>query len=321
MTLPEFDFGEGFNGGQLTRLREAAHWFGSFRIRHPLLPAVRCGEAVELARAFFKLPKEEKQRLAIDGSPHFRGFSVMENERDWREQLHLGREEVSRGGPPYEQLRGPNLWPQDNGWKQRMLELISDLESAAKDVLRTLALSLDMPDSRFLHESETSYLVFKLIHYQPLSGTEPRLGVAPHVDFSWITLLLQDDTGGLEFSTAEGSWLTVPEVPGTLVINLGEIMEFATRGYYRATPHRVVNSVRSRISMPFFLNPALDSRIDPIDSFMSGEPPQRMAEGEPGTSTHVHRVFSEVRRDPVVYGDEEWKRKGLGIYCQACFAR
>ena len=320
MTLPEFDFRTGIDGGQLTRLREAAHSIGSFRIRHPLHPAVRCDEALALAQAFFTLPMEEKQRLAIDRSRHFRGFSVMQNERDWREQLHLGREELSRRGPPpYEQLRGPNLWPNENGWKQRMLELITDLECAAKDVLRALALSLGMPDAKFLRESETSYLVLKLIHYQPLSGIEPRLGVAPHVDFSWITLLLQDDTGGLEFGTPDGKWLQVPGVPGTLVVNMGEIMEFATRGYYRATPHRVVNSVQSRISLPFFLNPGLDTRIDPIDFSINAERPRRVAEGEPGTSSHVHRVFSEVRRDPFVYGDEEWKRKGLGIYCQACF--
>jgi len=320
MTLPEFDFRSGFTDSQLTRLREVAHSIGSFRIRHPLFPAVRCGEVLAQAKAFFNLPSEEKQRLAIDRSPHFRGFSVMHNERDWREQLHLGREEAERLVPPsYEQLRGPNLWPNDNAWKQQMLDLMTELECVAKDVLGVLALSLGTPDSKFVHERETPYLVLKLIHYQPLPGIEPRLGVAPHVDFSWITLLLQDDTGGLEVGTPDGAWHEVPGGNATVVVNMGEIMESATRGYYRATPHRVMNGVRSRMSLPFFLNPGLDTKIDPRDSPMSGERPRRIAEGASGTSAHVHRVFSEIRRDPFVYGDEEWKRKGLGIYCQACF--
>jgi len=307
--LPVFDFGDGLDG---EKLREPAHALGAFRIRHPLFPAARCREALTLVRAFFNLPAEEKQRLAIERSPHFRGYSVMQNERDWREQIHFGREEAARHGALYEQLRGPNLWPSDSAWKSAMLESIADLERTARDVLSALAISLGLPRERFLAEKEVAYLVVKLIHYQPLAHCEARTGVAPHVDFSWITLLLQDDTGGLEIRDSDGAWFAVPPIPGTLVVNMGEILQYATRGYFPAAPHRVINGARSRVSLPFFLNPALDTRVRPIDLAASGEPVD--------DGTHVHRVFTTAKQDPFIYGDEEWRRKGLNVYCGTCVA-
>jgi isopenicillin N synthase-like dioxygenase len=285
---------------------------GAFLIRHPLFPESRCTRAISLAREFFDLPDCQKRTLAIEQSPHFRGYSVMHNPRDWREQLHLGREE--RANPTY-QLRGPNLWPESAEWKSEILALIDDFEQAARNVLRELAISLGTRP--FLRDDEIPYLVVKLIHYQELPNGELRSGVAPHVDFSWITLLLQDDTGGLEIRTRDGEWLPIEPTPGTLVVNFGEILEFATGGYYAATPHRVVSGSRSRISIPFFLNPALDTRVEPVsDHKKRWSVPQEFQD-----STHVHRVFSTRRQAPFVYGDEEWKRKGLGIYCESCFQR
>jgi isopenicillin N synthase-like dioxygenase len=288
---------------------------GAFLIRHPLFPASRCAHALSLAREFFALPDSQKQQLAIEQSPHFRGYSVMHNPRDWREQLHLGREEPIS---PSHQLHGPNLWPCDPEWKAAILALMRDLETAARDVLRSLALSLGA--APFLRDDESPYLVMKLIHYQELPNGELRSGVAPHVDFSWITLLLQDGTGGLEFRTRDGEWLPIEPTPGTLVVNIGEILEFATRGYYAATPHRVVSGSQSRISIPFFLNPALETRVEPLKTFtdhtLRWSVPPEFQDG-----THVHRVFSTPREAAFVYGDEEWKRKGLGIYCESCFQR
>ena len=320
MTLPEFDFRGNLDSGRLDQLREAAHQVGAFRVRHPLFCGSRCTEALALARDFFDLPPVEKQRLAIERSPHFRGYSVMHNNRDWREQLHLGREEAAgQSVAPYAPLRGPNLWPDDPEWKRRMLALIDDLERAARDVLAALAVSVGLPLSQFIGENELPYLVVKLIHYQELPNGALRSGVAPHVDFSWITVLLQDDTGGLQIRRRDGVWQEAAAAPGALVIHIGEILEYASRGYYSATPHRVLSGIRSRISVPFFLNPALDTRVEPVDIPLSVAHTPRIAEGEPGTPAHVHRVFSELRSRPFIYGDEEWRRKGLGIYCESCF--
>jgi isopenicillin N synthase-like dioxygenase len=231
----------------------------------------------------------------------------MRNERDWREQIHFGREEAVSGG-----LRGPNLWPPDAAWRLRTLGLLSDLELAGREILAELAVRPNLPPLYFLAQDEDPYLLLKMILYQaPPSGT-PRSGVAPHVDFSWITLLVQDDTGGLEVRAQDGDWIDVPPIAGVLVVNVGEILEFASRGHYRATPHRVVNrsADRSRVSLPFFLNPSLDTLVEPaqINAAPEREPDKR----------HVHRVFSKSRNEPFIFGEQEWRRKGLGIWCTSC---
>jgi isopenicillin N synthase-like dioxygenase len=194
---------------------------------------------------------------------------------------------------------------------------MDDLEKAGRDVLCGLARSLDLPATQFLDKQESPYRVAKLIHYPAVANGQRRSGVAPHVDFSWITLLLQDDTGGLEIRSRDGTWLEVPVVPGTLVVNLGEILEFATRGYYAATPHRVASGRRARMSLPFFLNPALETQVERVELPASAE--TCLLRTDDDASGHVHRVFSRRREHSFVYGDEEWRRKGLGLYCEACF--
>ena len=303
MEIAQFDL---TGGAPAAELAEAARRVGCFYVSHPLFPPSRCEEALHDARAFFDLPSEEKRRLAIERSPHFRGYSVMHNDRDWREQIHFGREEPACGAEPaYAGLRGPNLWPSDPLWRHGLLHLMDDLERVGREVLSVLVANFD--------QDEAPYLLLKLIHYQIPPDGLPRSGVAPHVDFSWITLLLQDDAGGLEARTPDGVWLDVPPVSGALLVNIGEILQFASGGRCLATPHRVTSRPkRSRVSMPFFLNPGLAQRVK-RSSLNSERCMQYAQAGE-----HVHRVLSGSEEEPFVFGDAEWKRKGLGVWCSDC---
>jgi len=297
--LKQFEFGD--RSDDFRRVREAAHSMGCFYARHPRLSEARLLEAISAARAFFALPVDERLRLAIEHSPHYRGYSEMRNERDWREQIHFGREEAAI---VHQQLRGPNLWPADARWRTQILALIDDLEAAARDILT--ALSPELP-----YEDDSPYLLLKLIHYPAWPGLTPRHGVAPHVDFSWIALVIQDDTGGLEMRTPAGEWIEIPARPGAVVVNTGEVLQFATRGYLQATPHRVVNRSReqSRVSMPFFFNPPLTQVVSPL----AGPVHPLAADRE-----HVHRVLRGTENEPFLFGDAEWRRKGLGVWCKDC---
>lgn len=295
-TLATYEFG---GAACALGLREEVQRTGAFYARHPLFPASRCERAIDLARGFFALPPAEKEAIHLARSRHFRGYSEMRNERDWREQVHFGREEPARSGSPYDRLRGPNLWPADVAWREEVLGLLADLETVGREILQALC---------YFSAEEEAYLLLKMIHYgaSPADGARP--GVAAHVDFSWITLLLQDEVGGLEVRTPEGEWVAVAPCPGTLVVNLGEILEFSTGGAFRATPHRVRTSSRPRISLPFFLNPALDTVVGPGGGWRPAAP-------VPG---HVHRVYSLPPRIPVVFGEEEWRRKGENDWCAEC---
>src|SRR6478735_7514758 len=125
MELRQFDFGDRLHNGLLAELREATRTAVCFYARHPLFPSSRCAGALADAKQFFDLPEQAKRDLAIERSPHFRGYSVMQSSRDWREQIHFGREETVRGSEPAPaQLCGPNLWPADAEWRRRMLALI-----------------------------------------------------------------------------------------------------------------------------------------------------------------------------------------------------
>lgn len=308
MTVPVFDFSGPLDASETARLHQAAAGIGFFHARHPFFDERRGSQAIELAREFFALPPAEKQELAIEKSAHFRGYSEMRNARDWREQIHFGREEPAGT----HQLSGPNLWPASPEWRAELLRLIADFEAAGRDILNAISAGLSLPPNQLLPQAEAPYVLLKLIHYLPPPDGQPRSGVAPHVDFSWITLLLQDDAGGLSACTPEGRWQDIPPMPGTLIVNIGEILQFVTGARLRATPHRVMNRTRDRISLPFFLNPGLDRRIEPIPIA------QRGTVSAAPEAEHVHRVLPISANTPFHYGEAEWRRKGLGVWCRDC---
>jgi len=289
---------------------------GCFRLRHPVLPPERLAKVLDDAHAFFDLPQATKSAIAIEHSQHFRGYSEMKNERDWREQLHLGAERESPGRePPFLQLEGPNLWPPDHDWRNRVLCYLSDVVDIGKEILTSICAGLGIERNSFTDKPGLDpYLVMKLICYHPQPEIDrPRPGVAAHVDFSWITLTLEDDTGGLEVRNRDGQWITVEPEAGTLLVHAGEILAFATKGRFYATPHRVVNRLfdRSRVSLPIFLNPSLQTVVTPI----SGVAQHRGITDD----SHVHRVLTlgESGR-PFLFGTAEWGRKGLNVWCTEC---
>ena len=314
--IPSFQFDEASRQVPAAGLRRAVCTFGCFYARHPLFPAARCRNAQRDARAFFDQTAEAKRSLAIEGSAHFRGYSEMRNARDCREQIHFGREEPAGDSvPDYARLRGPNQWPESAAWRTRTLRLMADLECAGRDILGALARSLDLPATGFLEQHEEPYTLMKLIHYPATNA--PRPGVAAHVDFSWITLLLQDDAGGLEMRSRQGVWMAVPPIEGALVVNLGEILQFATGGYFAATPHRVQNrsAWRSRLSIPYFLNPGLNTTV--MAAPLSGG--HFLHAGfDSDSPEHVHRALSGGEREAFLFGQAEWRRKALGAWCASC---
>jgi isopenicillin N synthase-like dioxygenase len=280
------------------------------------------GRMLDATRWFFSLPPEEKAALAIERSPHFRGWSEMRNERDWREQLHLGRERGPAGDEPaFRRLEGPNLWPADAAWRGVASAHTGAAAVLGERILQQLARVLGADPAGFAGVGSDGYLVAKLIGYhpQPSAGTA-RSGVAAHVDFSWLTINLQDSEG-LEVRRPDGVWTPVAVRPGVVWVHVGELLEHATQGRYRATPHRVVNpsSTRTRVSIPVFVNPPLDAWVPVLaERPPRADRPARRAGGH-HPEEHVHRVLAPgaVRR-AFHFGRAEWRRKGLAGWCFAC---
>jgi isopenicillin N synthase-like dioxygenase len=238
----------------------------------------------------------------------------MHNERDWREQLHLGRERAAAGATPvFRRLEGPNLWPADPAWRRVIAGYGDAVTALGEAILGAAARALRLDDDPFAGVGRDGYLVMKLIGYHPqASAASVRPGVAPHVDFSWLTLTLQDSPG-LEVRAPGGGWTLIAPRSGTLWVHAGELLEHATRGRYRAAPHRVINQSieRTRVSIPIFLNPPLDAYVPVLVA-------QDMDDGEPD-GEHVHRVLlPDAPAAPFHFGESEWRRKGLGGWCAVC---
>jgi isopenicillin N synthase-like dioxygenase len=277
---------------------------------------------LSVGRSFFLLSREEKIALAIERSAHFRGWSEMRNERDWREQLHLGRERPATGEhPAFLRLEGPNLWPEDGGWRNAVSSYMDLAARLGEAILAEIARALRVDGACFNRVGREGYLVTKLIGYHPqTSAHRVRLGVASHVDFSWLTMNLQD-SAGLEIRRPDGTWTQVDVRPGTVWVHIGELLEFATGGRYVATPHRVVNRSheRTRVSVPVFINPPLDAVVPLLaDTPKLAERSVRSLAAD-DSGEHVHRVLDpRVERQPFHFGTTEWHRKGRGGWCFAC---
>ena len=106
-----------------------------------------------------------------------------------------------------------------------------------------------------------------MLHYQAnpeLPEDNSVLACGKHTDYGVLIILLQDEVGGLEVQTKDNEWIKAPPIPGTFVVNLGDMLEIWTGGLYQATWHRVQAPRCDRYSIPFFFDPGLDTIIEPI---------------------------------------------------------
>lgn len=280
---------------------------------HPSIDGDLCAKAVKAAHDFFRLPASVKAATSIERSPHFRGWSEMHNERDWREQIHFGRERGCGDGPPFMRLEGPNQWPPDASWRAVITAYLDRVAAVGERLLGCAAADLGLPADSFAGVGQDGYVLLKLIGYHPQPSVEAqRPGVAAHVDFSWLTLTLQD-APGLEIQEPNGDWIEIDVVPGSLWVHPGELLQVASGGAYTATPHRVINRSfdRTRVSLPLFLNPPLSGWVR---SLVPGATANVSRE-----AAHIHRVLDpRVPVEPFHFGEAEWRRKGLNGWCHVC---
>ncbi len=170
-------------------------------------------------------------------------------------------------------LHGQNQFPtDDDDLRVAVLDWLDALRPVADAVMRGIALGLKLPAEWFeRHLTGDPTILFRIFHYppsEPSGDAIDRWGVGEHTDYGLLTLLAQDQLGGLQVRALDGGWIDVEPVPGMIVCNLGDMLERLTGGRYRSTPHRVRNtSGRSRLSFPYFFDPSWEATVPtlPLD--------------------------------------------------------
>ncbi|NNF78924.1 MAG: isopenicillin N synthase family oxygenase [Rhizobiales bacterium] len=229
----------------------------------------------ETSRQFFSQSDGHKRRIAIN--QHNRGYLGPGEARmrgaaktDMKEVFFWGRDlppddpDVQAGVP----LCGPNLWPEDPpGFREHVVTYSEAVGRTGDLLLQAIAVSLGAERSFFTSRYQRPMLRGQLIHYPPLPEDAPadQFGVAPHSDFGCITLLLQQ-TAGLEVLAKNDEWIAAPPLEGTLVINIGDLLERWSNNRLPSTRHRVRNQSRNgRYSIAMFYDPSPRAVVDPRD--------------------------------------------------------
>ncbi len=255
------------------QIDEACCTWGFFYIKgHPIAES-RIEELLAAGQSFFKLPLEEKLKIDITKSVSHTGYGAIAAEQldpsqpgDHKEtfdmSFHLPADhpDVVAGKP----LRGPNRHPDLPGWQELWEQHYQDMHDLGLTLLKAIAIALGTDEDFFAKRFAEPISALRMIHYPPREGAaNASKGAGEHTDYGCVTLLYQDPVGGLQVRNLEGEWLDAPFIPGSFVVNIGDMMARWSNDRYKSTPHRVVSPEgKDRYSIPFFAEPNPNTVID-----------------------------------------------------------
>jgi isopenicillin N synthase-like dioxygenase len=275
----------------------------------------------ELSRRFFALDRDTKMKIRMSlGGRAWRGYFPVGGELtsgvpDDKEGIYFGSElsaddaRVQSGTP----MHGRNLFPDVAGFRACVLEYIASLTKLGHALMRGIALSLELEPDYFQRRYTADPLIlFRIFNYPAVrrAAASPNWGVGEHTDYGLLTILKQDDVGGLEVKSRHG-WVAAPPIEGSFVCNIGDMLDRMTRGLYRSTPHRAANRTdKDRLSLAFFFDPSFDAQVQPIETRATARLVDDRDERWDRASVHefsgtygdyllskVSKVFPELRRE------------------------
>jgi isopenicillin N synthase-like dioxygenase len=281
MSLPLIDLSAGTRALHAAAIDHALRGPGFFAIHgHGVEAAVR-DAAFGAAHRFFALPDATKARWHIDLHPTGlkRGFDPIGWQAldvgqppDLKESFYIGAESI-----------GPNQWPDEAllpGFGVACRSYMRAMQALARRLMGLFELALGLRAGHLDDFMRHPTCTLRLLHYppQPAQAAPGQIGCGAHTDWGALTLLAQDDAGGLQVQTSDG-WIDVPPDPGALIVNAGDMMPRWTNDRWRSTPHRVINrlSGRDRWSIAFFFDLDADASIEPLDVCVSADNPPRYA--------------------------------------------
>jgi isopenicillin N synthase-like dioxygenase len=287
--IPVVDIARLLDGTDKRAVASEIHWAlanaGFMYVRNHGVDPALVDAAFTQARAFFDLPDPVKMALHVSRSgTALRGYIEPFGEntdptrtRDLKEAYDIGPETPGDTTPFF----GANPWPSEAdapGFADTIYAYHEAMKALSRKLLGGIALSLDLDEGFFDAKLHNPICIQRLLHYPPQTGPidESVIGIGAHTDYGNLTVLAQDDVGGLQVMNRSGDWIEARPIPGALVINIGDLVQRLTNDIYLANLHRVVNaSGRQRYSIPFFIDADFDAEFGPIASCVTPDNPRR----------------------------------------------
>jgi isopenicillin N synthase-like dioxygenase len=252
---------------------------------------------------FFEQEESLKKQYEIEGIAGQRGYISKGRETakgadipDLKEFYHIGQEVEEKNPYNYPQ----NVWPNETpNLKKYGNEVFQTFQNTGRDLLRAIALYLDLEETYFDQKIESGNSILRLLHYFPqkdiVDVPDGAVRAAAHEDINLITLLMGGTAEGLQAKTKDGVWINVSPQPDEIVINVGDMLQRLTNGKLVSTTHRVINPRiellhTSRYSTPFFLHPISDMDLSCLGSCIDEKNPKKFSDMTAGEYLHERLV-------------------------------
>jgi isopenicillin N synthase-like dioxygenase len=294
-TIPSLDLAD-FTSGNAERktqfvqqLGEAYNNIGFVAIRNHYLNDDLSKQLYEIIKRFYALPDSTKQKYEIAGLAGQRGYigkgkehAKGRNTGDLKEFYHVGQEVLDND--PIKKEYPENVWPEEiTEFKSIALDVYRRLENTGVQMLRAIALYLELPQDYFDAKVKHGNSILRPIHYFPIENPDAvpadAVRAAEHGDINLITLLMGASADGLQVLRRDGKWIPITALPDQLVVNVGDMLERLTNKKLKSTIHRVVNPPRHlmntpRYSIPFFMHPRSEMNLAALPSCVDSAHPK-----------------------------------------------
>ncbi|TBR42188.1 2OG-Fe(II) oxygenase [Marinomonas agarivorans] len=292
MSLPLIDYSSlvstdaSIRTKEIKKLDKACREIGFVYLINHDIPTELIDSLKEAAKLYFDLPLDEKKKIDICNSPNHRGYGPIGEEnleegapKDWKEtfDMALNLDSAHPLVAKYPKMYGPNRYPDDSKIVDTLHQYYKSAFHVSQNFLKAMALALQLDEDFFTRNFNEHVTVLRMIHYPPRPSKQHDNGAGAHTDYGCITLLLQDDVGGLQVKSRDGLWVDATPIEGSIVVNIGDLMQRWTNDAYVSTAHRVIASNVNchRYSFPFFVEPDYETVVECVQSCQSENNPAK----------------------------------------------
>lgn len=262
--------------GVAKKMGEICENIGFMYVKNHGVPQDLVEKMYRMSKAFFDLPIASKKQIDISLSGEtLRGYiePYAENVNpgitlDRKECLDLGLHATDN-----KPFFGANPYPKEIPEFQQTYEAYyTHMRRLARQLIQAIAMSLGLPIDYFETRQKNPITIQRLLHYPPQTGviSEQEMGAGAHTDYGFLTILSQDDKGGLQVQNRSGDWISAPPIKDAFIVNIGDFVQAFTNGKYISTLHRVINAGnQDRYSLPFFMDLDFDAVIETVPTCLN----------------------------------------------------